>query len=192
MNKYILFLFGIILFSNKSVSQSSQNKNQFNLEETKKILSREINKILKETGIPSISFALIKGDSIVWSDAFGYTNVKKQVSATTSTIYNTGSNFKFVTATAIMQLAEDGKLNIDDPINKYLEDLSNDEFSKYNNPVTFRHLLSHHSGLKGPLFESIPVWERRSSRLLKTIASKMTSKYPPEKKWNTLILVMGF
>lgn len=195
MNKYILFLFGILLLSNKSVSQSYQNKNKFNLGETKKILSTEINKILKETGIPSISLSLIKGDTIIWSDAFGYANVKRQIPAISSTIYNTGSNFKFVTATAIMQLAEEGKLNIDDPINKYLEELANDEFNSNGKSVTFRHLLSHHSGLKGPSFERVPIWERKPSRSLKKLISQMTSEDPPGKKFeycNSCYGLLGF
>jgi CubicO group peptidase (beta-lactamase class C family) len=82
-----------------------------------------------------------------------------------------------------MQLAESGKLDIDDPINKYLDELANNELSSNNNPVTFRHLLSHHSGLKGPSFESIPVWERKPSRLLKTLTSKITSEELPGKSF---------
>ena len=195
MNKYILFLFGILLFSNKSVSQINQTKNQFNIEKTKKILSSEINKILKETGIPSISFSLIKGNSIVWSDAFGYTNVKKQVPATTATIYNTGSNFKFVTATAIMQIAERGMLDIDHPINDYLKELANDEFINNDKPITFRHLLSHHSGLKDVSPESIPVWERKSSKTLKTLTSRLIHKHPAGEKFeysNSCYALLGF
>ena len=195
MNKCILFLFGILLFSNKSVSQINQTENQFNIQETKKILTKEVNKILKETGIPSISFSLIKGESIVWSNAFGYTNVKKQIPATTTTIYNTGSNFKFVTATAIMQLAENGKLNIDDPINIYLKDLTQNVFTKDGKSITFRHLLSHHSGLKDVSLESIHVWKRKSPKALKTLLSRLESKHSPGEKFeynNSCYGLLGF
>lgn len=176
MNK-ILFL-GLLFITSQSISQVNQSENNFNLEQSKKILKKEINKILNETGIPSISLSLIIGDTIIWSEAFGYANVKKKVPATRYTIYSTGSNFKFVTATAIMQLAEAGKLDIDDPINNYLGESTIDDLSSNGTPVTFRHLLSHHSGLKGPI-EIIPIWERKLPKTLEKIASEISTEEPP-------------
>jgi D-alanyl-D-alanine-carboxypeptidase/D-alanyl-D-alanine-endopeptidase len=176
MNKILLF--GLLLITSKSISQVNQSENNFDLEQSKKILTKEINKIIKETGIPSVSLSLIRGDTIIWSEAFGYANVKKKVPATNSTIYSTGSNFKFVTATAIMQLAEAGKLDIDDPINNYLGESTIDDLSSDGTPVTFRHLLSHHSGLTGPI-EIIPVWERKLPKTLEKIASEISTEEPP-------------
>jgi len=176
MNKILLF--SLLLITSKSISQVNQSENNLNLEQSKKILKKEINKILKETGIPSISLSLVKGDTVIWSEAFGYANVKKKVPATSHTIYSTGSNFKFVTATAIMQLAEARKLNIDDPINNYLGESTIDDLSSNGTPVTFRHLLSHHSGLKGPI-EIIPVWERKLPKTLEKIASEINAEEPP-------------
>lgn len=178
MNKALFLLSGLLLITNTSISQVNQTKNNFDLEQSKKILKEEINKILRETGIPSVSLSLIKGKTIIWSEAFGYANVKKKIPATSSTIYSTGSNFKFVTATAIMQLAEAGKLDIDDPINNYLGESAIDDLSKNGTPVTFRHLLSHHSGLKGPL-EIIPVWERKLPKTLEKLASEISTEEPP-------------
>ncbi len=179
MNKIIFsILLGLLLVTNKAISQVNQTENNFDLEQSKKILKKEINKILKETGIPSVSLSLIKSDVIIWSEAFGYTNVKKKIPATSSTIYSTGSNFKFVTATAIMQLAEAGKLDIDDPINNYLGESAIDDLSSNGTPVTFRHLLSHHSGLKGAI-EIIPVWERKLPKTLESIASEISAEEPP-------------
>ena len=179
MNKiFLLLLINVYLVPNISSSQVNLVNSEFDLVQTKKVLTEEINKILKETGTPSISLSLIKGKTIVWSEAFGYANVKKQIPASSSTIYSTGSNFKFVTATAIMQLAEAGKLNIDDPINNYLEELAINDLSSDGNPVTFRHLLSHHSGLKGPI-EIIPIWERKLPKTLEKLTSEISTEEPP-------------
>jgi len=60
MNKILLF--SLLLIASKSISQVNQSENNLNLEQSKKILKKEINKILKETGIPSISLSLVKGD----------------------------------------------------------------------------------------------------------------------------------
>ena len=183
MKKILFFLFGLLLTPNNVISQNKKLKDQFDLVTTKKILKKEIIKILKDTGIPSISLSIFIEDSIVWSEAFGYTNVKKQVLATSSAIYNTGSNFKFVTATAIMQLAEAGKLNIDDPVNNYLGEFAINDLSSNGTPVTFRHLLSHHSGLKGSQFENISLWDRKGSKPLQKIASELTSEESPGKNF---------
>lgn len=179
MNKILLLLlFGILMMPLKSFTHVNQVEHSFDLEKTKEMLTQEINKILTETGIPSISLSLIKDDAIVWSEAFGFTNVKKKVPASSSTIYSTGSNFKFVTATAIMQLAEAGKLDIDEPINKYLGDSAINDLSSEGTPVTFRHLLSHHSGLVGPI-EIIPVWERKLPKTLVKLASEISTEEAP-------------
>lgn len=174
----LILLLCVFIIPNKSISQDSQSEENFDLELTKKTLTKEINKLLKETGIPSISISLIKDDTIVWADAFGYANVKKQVPATSATIYHTGSNFKFVTATAIMQLAEAGKLDLDDPVNKYLDESAIADLSNEGTPVTIRHLLSHHSGLKGPI-EFIPIWKRMLPRTLEEVASEISAEELP-------------
>jgi len=174
----LLLLLSVPIISCAEKSTVIQEKADFDLGSIKRTLSNEINKILKETGIPSISISLIKEDTIVWADAFGYANVKKQVPATSATIYSTGSSFKFVTATAILQLAEAGKLNLDDPINKYLDESPIDDLSSEGKSVTFRHLLSHHSGLIGPI-EIIPIWERKLPKTLEELASEIGSEEAP-------------
>ena len=172
----LLFIAATIFFTNSVAQVNKVGKLDF--DSMKQILTAEANEVLKITGIPSISIALIKGDSIIWAEAFGYTNVKKKVSATMNTIYSTGSNFKFVTATALMQLAESGKLNIDDPVNNYLGESAIDDRTSEGKPVTFRHLLSHHAGLKGPI-EIVPVWERKLPRTLEEVASKISAEEDP-------------
>ena len=68
--------------------------------------------------MPSISIALVRGEAIVWKAAFGYANVRTKTPATPEILYNAASTFKSVTATALMQLAEQGKLKLDDPVNR--------------------------------------------------------------------------
>src|SRR5688572_10760297 len=101
---------------------SAQNR-PFDLEKTRSVLTGIIDKALNERGVPSISIALVRGDSIVWKAAFGYVNVRTKTSATTETLHSTGSTFKSATATALMQLAEQAKLSLDHPVNRYLDDV---------------------------------------------------------------------
>src|SRR5262245_40609576 len=106
----------LVLPGSAAIAQSGG----FDLEKTKSVLTGLIEKTLAGNGIPSRSIALVRGDSIVWKAAFGYANMRTHTPATTETLYSTGSSFKSVTATAVMQLVEQGKIKLDDPINRYL------------------------------------------------------------------------
>jgi CubicO group peptidase (beta-lactamase class C family) len=153
---------------------------RFDLQKTKTVVSGLVEKTLRDNGIPSMSIALVRGDSVVWTAAFGYANMYTKTPATTQTLYSTGSSFKSVTATAVMQLAERGKLKLDDPINKYLgESAVKDSSSK---PVTFTHILSHWSGLTSGA-ETQPIWSRRLPKTLEGFTSSLTWVRPPETKW---------
>ena len=66
---------------------------RFDLEKTKTVLSGVIEKTLADNGIPSMSIALVRGDSIVWKAAFGFANMRTHTPATTETLYSTGSSF---------------------------------------------------------------------------------------------------
>jgi CubicO group peptidase (beta-lactamase class C family) len=152
----------------------------FDLEKTKTVVSGLVEKTLADNGIPSMSIALVRGDSIVWKAAFGYANMRSRTPATTETLYSTGSSFKSVTATAVMQLVEQGKIRLDDPINRYLsESQVKDQPEK---PVTFTHVLSHWSGLRNGA-ETQPIWSRRLPKTLEAMTSGLSSVRAPETKW---------
>src|SRR5262245_37656431 len=155
---------------------------RFDLQKTKTVLTGIIEKTLAENGVPSMSIALVRGDSIVWKAAFGYSNLRSRTPATTETLYSTGSSFKSVTATAVMQLAEQGKLRLDDPINRYLGDSQVQDRLQSEKPVTFTHILSHWSGLKNGA-ETQPIWSRKLPKTLEAMTSSLYSVRAPETKW---------
>lgn len=160
---------------------------RFDLEETKTVLSGLIEKTLKDKGVPSISIALVRGDSIVWKAAFGYANVRTKTPATPDTIYNAASTFKAVTATALMQLAEQGKFKLDDPVNRYLGDFPVRDRVQSDQPVTFIQLLSHWSGLtswpgRGETTMK-PIWSRELPKTLEQVVPELYSIRPPETKF---------
>jgi len=152
---------------------------KFDLDRTKKVLEKLIEQELA-TGAASISIALVKGDEIVWTAAYGYANVYSKTPATPETIYVTGSTFKAVTATAILQLVEQGKCKLDDPVNQYLGDVQIDDNEK--RPVTFRHILSHTSGLTAGA-RTIKVWDRKLPATLEAMTKELKSIRPVEEKY---------
>ena len=161
-------------------SATSAQSGRFDLEKTKKTLTGVIEQTLADHGIPSMSIALVRGDSIVWKAAFGYANMRTHTPATTETLYSTGSSFKSVTATAVMQLVDQGKIKLDDPINRYLGESQVKDTS--GKAVTFTHILSHWSGLRNGA-ETQPIWGRKLPKTLDELTSALYSVRPPETKW---------
>src|SRR4030095_14717668 len=119
-------------------------------------LEPEIQRTLLAGNIPSASIALTSGDRVIWTGAYGSSNLWARPPATPNTVYLIGSTFKAMSTTALLQQMEQGKFKLDDRVNDYLT-----EFKIQNedpqHPVTFRHLLTHTSGLPGD-FGPVPVW----------------------------------
>jgi CubicO group peptidase (beta-lactamase class C family) len=119
-------------------------------------LEPEINRTLIEGKIPSATIALISGDQVIWTGAYGQSNLWARTPAVPSTVYLIGSTFKAMATVAMLQLMEQGKFKLDDRVNDYLSDfkIQGEDPAK---PVTFRHIFTHVSGLPGD-FGPIPVW----------------------------------
>lgn len=118
-------------------------------------LEPAIRRMLIEGNIPSASIALVVGDKIVWQSAYGEANLRTRTPATPETVYLIGSTFKAQSTVALLQLMDEGKFKLDDPVSKYLDFTIPGDDPK--DPVTFRHLLTHTSGLEGD-FGAVPVW----------------------------------
>ena len=84
----------------------------------------------------------LKGE-VVFEQAFGLADMEHNVPNTTQTIFESGSVAKQFTAAALVLLQQDGKLNLDDPVKKYIPELPD-----YGSPITIRHLLNHTAGLR--------------------------------------------
>jgi len=97
--------------------------------------------------VPGLSVCVVKDGEIVLSRAYGLANVKKKVPVTPDTLFLLASISKTVTATALMQLYEQGKFGLDDPIAPFLPfPVVNPHHS--DTPITFRELLAHVSSIR--------------------------------------------
>jgi len=95
---------------------------------------------LAETGVPSASIAIVQNGAITYSHAYGDARLDPRTPAASSMRYSIGSISKQFTAAAVLLLAEQGKLSLDDPVSKFVPNLTR------GNEVTIRELLSHTSG----------------------------------------------
>src|SRR5690349_23108688 len=85
-------------------------------------LEPEIVRTLLAGNIPSASIALVENDRVIWTNAYGYSNLWARTPATPDTVYLIGSTFKTMSTIALFQLMEQGKFKLDDPVNQYLTD----------------------------------------------------------------------
>jgi CubicO group peptidase (beta-lactamase class C family) len=93
--------------------------------------------------IPSISAGIIKDGKLVWLSAKGFADIENNVPTTGKSVYRIASVSKVVTAVAIMQLVEQGKLKLDDDVRKYIP-----YFPPKKWKFTIRQLLSHTAGIR--------------------------------------------
>jgi CubicO group peptidase (beta-lactamase class C family) len=135
---------------------SSRTHPSINIDQVVLELEPEIRRTMIEGRIPSATIALVAGDKTIWTGAYGYSNLWARTPATPGTVYLIGSTFKTMSATALLQQMEKGKFKLDDRVHGYLTDfkIQNEDPKR---PVTFRHLLTHTSGLPVD-FGPFPVW----------------------------------
>ncbi len=157
-------------------------------------LERFITHEMTDKDLPGLSIALIDDQQIVWAKGFGFADPVKKVPATAETVYRVGSVSKLFTDIAVMQLVEQGKINLDAPITRYLPNFR--PRNPFGKAVTLRQLMSHRSGL----VREPPVgnyFETTEPSLARTIASLNQTKliYAPEsriKYSNAAIAAVGY
>ncbi len=121
---------------------------------------------LLDAGAAGLSMALIDGSGMTWSDSRGYADIAAQIPMSTDTVLNIASISKTVTATSLMLLVEQGKLDLERDINSYLP------FTVVNTQhpeeiVTTRQLLTHTSAMiGGGQFEETRILAKESMETL--------------------------
>ena len=98
---------------------------------------------VSETNLASAAIALVKDQQVIWSRAVGYKNLEKGLPATPDTLYGIGSVTKSFTVLAALKLVEQGKISLDDPVDKYVPF----NVKPFGEPIRIWHLLSHSSGI---------------------------------------------
>ena len=98
---------------------------------------------LKTTNTPGAVIAVVSGDKVVYIKAFGVSNIESGTPMTSEMLFQLGSLTKTFTATALVALAEEGKIKLDEPIGNYVKGLP-----AAISRITSHQLLSHTSGLR--------------------------------------------
>jgi D-alanyl-D-alanine carboxypeptidase len=132
---------------------------------------------MKTFALPGVSIVVIEDGKIARVGGYGMADVARGTPAAPETVYKIGSVSKQFIATAIMLLVQDGRLKVDDPINRYLEGAP-----AAWQPITIRHLLTHTGGLvrESPAFD--PKTEKSDAEVIKA-AYDLPLRFPPGTKW---------
>jgi D-alanyl-D-alanine carboxypeptidase len=178
----VFLLFGHAAFSEPTPSPASSATEETNSlpSEVSKKIDDAATKMLSESGVPSASIAVVKDGKLAYTKAYGLADIASHRPATTSMIYSIGSISKQFTAASMLLLAEEGKLSLDDPVGRWLPDLTR------ANEVTIGQVLSTTSGYQDywPQDYVIPSMVKPASpeEILKGWAQKPLD-FEPGTKW---------
>ncbi len=126
-----------------------------------------------ELHIPGLAFIFVQGGDVIYAKGYGYANLETEMPLNTdSSVVRIGSISKPVVASAVMQLVEQGKLDLHTDINQYLT-----AFKLENNfpePVTLAHLLTHTAG-----FEDPPHMSNTDQQQVQPLSVYLAANMPP-------------
>ena len=143
---------------------------------------------------PGLSIAIIYDQNVIWEKGYGFANLKQRLPTATSTRYRLASLSKLFTATAIVQLRDAGKLELDDPVHKYLSWFQVKQ-PPGSIPITIRQLLTHTSGLPRDL--DVPMWNELkfpSREEMIRLIPEQQAVFPPDTEYkysNLAVAIAG-
>ena len=165
---FFLMLSGVIESVSAPVPEAPPKKlltphKKYTYTRTKQKITSLISKKMKKYKMTGLSIALVDDQHIVWAEGFGYADKTNKKPTSPETVYMVGSISTLFTGIAVMQLAEQGKININRPLKTYLPEFSIQ--TRYTNagPITPRAVMSHHSGLPANFLEGM--WTRNPARI---------------------------
>lgn len=154
----------------KTVKCDSSSKYRAAIEISRDLLQR----IKDEVGAPGMVIGVSVDGTQVWGDGIGYADMENRVPCGVGTVMRIASISKSLTATAVARVWEDGRLDLDAPVQKYVPEFPEKQFEGKDVMITPRLLLSHLSGIRH--YEKDPKKVREDKEKAKRLLK------PPEKK----------
>lgn len=131
-------------------------------------------------GLPGVMVGVVHDQALIWQKGFGFADVKKQLPMTAETKFRMASHSKMLTAIAVMQLREQGKLRLDDPVAKYLPWFKAQPAGDDDGPITIEQLLSHSSGLQREASDHWSSLDFPTEAELKALMSDRHAAFAPQ------------
>ena len=128
-----------ILFCTSSLSAQQKNLSP----EKRAAIEKAVSSFMVANSVPGLSAAIVLEGEPRWSEGFGMADLENSSPTTSSTLFRLGSISKPISATAVLQLWERGKLDLDAPVQKYCPAFPQKEW-----PISTRELLGHLGGIR--------------------------------------------
>ena len=134
-------------------------------------------------GLPGVVVGVVSDQELVWVQGFGFANVEANRPMAPDTRFRMASHSKLFTATSIMQLREQGRLRLDDPVSEYLPWFRVQSAEPDDPPITLEHLLTHSSGLPREAGSHWSDWEFPTREELRELIPARQAPFSPETRW---------
>ena len=178
LKSIILFLFFFFNILNAQTIDS-------NVSDKIKIFDAWIESKIEYEHWPGLIIGLVYDQSLIWTKAYGFADLDKKNLLNEKTTFPIASNTKMFTAIAIMKLRDEGKLDLDEPVAKYLPWINKIKQNNSDiNKITIRHLLTHTSGL--PTEANLYYWaDTKFPELLEILKEleKLEICFPTDIRW---------
>jgi CubicO group peptidase (beta-lactamase class C family) len=134
-------------------------------------------------GLPGIVVGVVSDQELVWGKGFGFADLNAKLPMTPTTTFRMASHSKLFTAIAIMQLREEGKLRLDDPVAKHLTWFKAKPAGDDDGPITIEQLLSHSSGLQREAGDHWTSFEFPTADELRRLYAERQAAFAPSVRW---------
>jgi CubicO group peptidase (beta-lactamase class C family) len=138
---------------------------------------------LLERNLPGVAVGVVADQDLVWASGFGLADTGAKAAMTPQTKFRMASHSKLFTATAVMQLREQGKLRLDDPVSDHLSWFKVKPAQADDPPITIEELLTHSSGLPREAGSHWTTFEFPTSGELRTLMAERQAPFAPEVRW---------
>lgn len=133
--------------------------------------------------LPGVVVGVVHDQQLVWAQGFGYADLAAKRPMTPQVKFRMASHSKLFTATAIMQLREQGKVRLDDPVERHLPWFRMAPAGEDDGPITIEQLLSHSSGLQREAGDHWTTWAFPTAAELRSQMGQRQAALPPMTRW---------
>ena len=173
MKEAFLISVFLLIFNSCFGQKAAVNQN-----EIKQKIDSYINEVIKINEIPGVALAVIKDGKVIYEKYFGKASFEDNKPVDKNTAFKIFSTTKLITNVGIFQLIEKGKLSLEDPISKYLDNLPKEWQS-----IKVKNLLTHSSGLPNiVMFQDIPITLSYNEKI--AILSKKPMEFATGSEYN--------
>lgn len=185
-----MILVGAVLFSSaepRLAAQTSASRpspaEDPDVQGAKRLFSAWLESQIAYRGLPGVVVGVVADQDLVWAAGFGMANTQMKLPMTPATKFRMASHSKLFTATAIMQLREQGKVRLDDPVSKYLPWFHVKPAESDDPAVTIEELLTHSSGLPREAGSHWTTYDFPTQEQLRNLTPERQAAFAPEVRW---------